>query len=317
MIRNRTLEVSAAEDGMRVDRFVLLHAASSRRGLVGDAITRGTILRNNASVLKGSRLKAGDTVEIVVLYEQNDVVTTPNVAIALSVLHKDDQVIVVDKPPAMPVHPLKPWETDTLANGLVARFPEMAAVGGDPLFPAFVHRLDNDTSGVLVAARNDEAYKALRATIRERRFVKHYTALVRGTLHDHHTLTDTLMHDPDNDARMIIARGKGTVGRGRRMDAITHCTARKCAGKFTLLDIQIETGVMHQIRCQLAARGHPVAGDRIYGSSSARRAAGPGRHFLHASSVAFPHPATGDRVHVESPLPADLRTFLTSLGFSV
>lgn len=316
MIRNRALQVTPAEDGMRIDRFVLLHATGSSRGLVGDAIARGAVLRNNANVLKGSRLKVGDTVTILALYERIDVAAAPNAAVVLHILHKDDQVMVVDKPPAMPVHPLKPWETDTLVNGLVARFPEMAAVGGDPLFPAFVHRLDNDTSGVLVAARDDDTYTALRTTIRERRFVKYYMALVRGTLHDPGVLTDTLMHDPNDDTRMIVTRGKGSEGRGRRMEAITHYAPRESLGEFTLLDVRIETGVTHQIRCQLAAAGHPIVGDRIYGGNRARRAAGPGRHFLHASSVAFPHPATANRIHVVSPLPEDLHAFLTAQGFS-
>ena len=216
-------------------------------------------------------------------------------AMDLPVLYRDDHLLVVDKPAGLLVHPVPGYSGPTLVHGLLHE------IGGEGLRPGIVHRLDRDTSGLLVVARDDRTLARLQSLLRRRRIHRSYSALVRG--------------------RPASRRGtiEAPIGRDRRdptrisldsdvaKPAVTHFTiAELCEGR-TLLDVELETGRTHQIRVHLAAIGCPVVGDRVYGHGPEL---GLERQFLHAARLRFPHPWTGEEIDVASPLPPDLAAAL-------
>ncbi len=209
----------------------------------------------------------------------------------------------------MPSHPLKPGEKGTAANALVGRFPELAAVGPSKREGGLVHRLDSDTSGLLLAARTDAAHAMLRAQFTARTVEKGYLALVAGELHAGGEIALPLLHDPRDARRMKAASDPAYAEEHGARAAVTTFTPRERRGGFTLLDVQIATGVMHQIRAHLAFIEHPLAGDELYGGPSLP---GLSRHFLHAARLGFAHP-DGSRARYDSPLPPELESVLNAL----
>jgi 23S rRNA pseudouridine1911/1915/1917 synthase len=209
----------------------------------------------------------------------------------------------------MPSHPLKPGETGTAANALVGRFPELAGVGPAPREGGLVHRLDTDTSGLLLAARTDAAHATLRAQFAARTVEKGYLALVKGELHAGGEIDVPLAHDAADGRKVRAASDPEWAEAHAARPAVTRFTPVERRGGFTLVEVEIATGVLHQIRAHLAFIGHPVAGDALYGGPELP---GLSRHFLHASRLAFAHP-DGARPRFDSPLPKDLASALESL----
>jgi 23S rRNA pseudouridine1911/1915/1917 synthase len=216
--------------------------------------------------------------------------------VRLRIAYEDEHLLVVDKPAGVVVHPAPGHAAGTLVHGLVAR----GVAGGHPERPGIVHRLDRDTSGLMVVARSAEAHRRLQGLMRRRAVERTYIALVRGRPRSWRgrieapigrDRSDPLRHSLDTD---------------RPRDAITHFEVERLLDDHALLRVRLETGRTHQIRVHLAAIGLPVVGDRVYGVPE------PGlpRQFLHAARLAFPHPATGERLEVESPLPRELQAFL-------
>ena len=221
-------------------------------------------------------------------------------------VHADADVIVVDKPAGLVVHPGAGNEGGTLVNGLLHAFPELAAVG-DPARPGIVHRLDRGTSGLLVVARTPAAYDALVGQLSRREVERRYAALVWGVPESGAGLVDAPVgRSPRDPTRMAVVAG------GR--DARTRYEVRTAFERpaSALLTCRLETGRTHQIRVHLAAIGHPVVGDATYGG--ARAALALDRPFLHAEQLAFDHPTTGARLSFASALPADLEAVLATLG---
>lgn len=218
----------------------------------------------------------------------------------VEILYEDAAVIAVNKPAGLTVHAGAGQHAGTLVNRLVHRFQSLSGVGGD-LRPGIVHRLDKDTSGVLLVARNDAAHRNLAAQFAARTVEKTYLALVHGNVAaDSGRITKPITRDPVRRTRMTAK-----LDRGR--PALTDYRVRQRFGKYTYLEVRIGTGRTHQIRVHLASLNHPVAGDRLYGAPPARRL------FLHAWRIGFTSPASGERVAVEAPLPADLQQWLTEL----
>jgi 23S rRNA pseudouridine1911/1915/1917 synthase len=215
--------------------------------------------------------------------------------VEFGVAYEDDDLIVVDKPAGLVVHPAPSHPTGTLAQALAGR-----AAGGEAFRPGIVHRLDRDTSGLLVVAKNEETHRALQDQIRRREVRREYLALVEGR--------------PDArrgtiDAPIGRDRGQRTVvstRTDRPRDARTHFEFEQELPRTTLLRVSLETGRTHQIRAHLAAIGHPVAGDPTYGGGSSGRRLGLTRQFLHSANLVFSHPRTGEMIRCESKLPADL-----------
>jgi 23S rRNA pseudouridine1911/1915/1917 synthase len=234
-------------------------------------------------------------------------------SVAFEVVFADDDVVVVDKPPGLVVHPGAGHPTSTLVHGLVARFPDLAAPVGrpwpDPARPGIVHRLDRGTSGLLVVARTPVAYDNLVAQLAGRGVTRVYRALVTGEVETARGVVDAPVgRSQRTPTRMAVSR------RGR--PARTHYeVARRFAGPppATLLDLSLETGRTHQIRVHLAAIGHPVVGDDVYGRGRPGPLPTLGRPFLHAAALGFDHPTTGAHLTFTSALPPDLEGALAGL----
>jgi 23S rRNA pseudouridine1911/1915/1917 synthase len=224
----------------------------------------------------------------------------------IPVLYEDGDLIAVDKPAGMPSHALRADETDTVANFLLARFPEVAGIGTHTLEAGLVHRLDTETSGVLLAARNAAAHRALRRQFRDRRVEKEYLAVVEGDVAHAGQIRTPIAHAAHNRRKMRIATAHTPGAR----PAETSYRPLEGFGDTTVLAVEIRSGVMHQIRVHLASVGHPVVGDPLYGHAGGRAAP---RHLLHASRLLVQHPVSGRGVEIRSPLPADFVGYLEGL----
>lgn len=294
------LTVGPDADGERVDLFVGRMAGLSRAKLKA-LFEDGGVRVDGRVAKKGLSLKAGQTVKFVVP-EAPSVVVPPQPELPLVVLHEDAQLLALDKPAGLPCHPIAAGETGTLANALLARFPECAEAGADPREAGFCHRLDTETSGVLLAARDRTTWTAVREAFGAHQVLKHYLALVTGPIDDAGELDLPLAHrgdhvvpaPTDDDARPALSR--------------FEVLRRK--GEWSLVRVEIVTGVLHQVRAHLAAVGAPIAGDTRYGG---RAVPGLPRFFLHASTLSLPHPTTGARLALESPLPPELLAFETQV----
>ena len=235
---------------------------------------------------KGAKLRPGATLEARDIPEPSDLRLVPNPDLPLHVLWEDETLLALDKPAGQPTHPLTPTETDTLANALIARYPDLANIGTSPLFPAMLHRLDTATSGLVLAAKTPETYRALRASFARLEIEKHYLAWVHGSVTSPGHSTAPLTHQTRTPCRMRPLLPNETLPPRETFPATTHWTPIRHQGPYTLLDVTIRTGVTHQIRCHLASAGHPILGDRTYGPHTTLP-----RHLLHAHTLRLPHPS--------------------------
>jgi 23S rRNA pseudouridine1911/1915/1917 synthase len=303
-IEERVVPEGAQQD--RLDRAVAKLFGVSR-GRAMDWIADDRVRVNGRRAPKGAQVAAG--ARISVRLPPPDA-PAPQPDLPIRIVHADRHLVVADKPAGMPSHPLKPGETGTAANALVGRFPELARVGPSAREGGLVHRLDTDTSGLLLAARTDAAYAALRAQFAARSVEKGYLALVAGELHAGGEVDVPLAHDPGDARRVRPASDPEWAAAHGARAASTRFMPVERRGGFTLVEVEIPTGVLHQIRAHLAFIGHPLAGDALYGGPAL-----PGlwRHFLHASRLGFAHP-DGSRARFDSELPPDLAAVLAGLG---
>jgi len=244
----------------------------------------------------------------------------PDLAAALAILYVDDALVFVDKPAGIPSHPLQPGETGTVANALLARYPECRSASEDPREGGLCHRLDIDTSGVLVAARTREAWLRVRAEFGGGEVDKRYWALVTGPIADQGEIDVPLRHHRRRKDRVEPAM-EGTSG-ARPARSLFRILAR--AGEYSLVEVRIITGVLHQVRAHLAAVGAPVVGDSLYGGRPDDVRGEPveprtshRRFFLHARSLELTHPVTSGRLRVESSLPSELASMLVERGLQM
>jgi 23S rRNA pseudouridine1911/1915/1917 synthase len=331
----RTIEATAEAKGHRLDQFLVAQLEDVSRSRVQLLIDQGDVLVNGIVEKASLKLRGGERIDIT-----GEPHPAPLKAMAeeipLDVIYEDADLAVINKPAGMMVHAGSGQNDDersrgTLVNALLFRFKKLSATGGD-LRPGIVHRLDKDTSGLIVVAKNDRTHAALAEMFSSRQIKKTYIALVQGSLErPKGTINASVGRDPLRRTRMTAK----PLGDART--AVTHYEMiRRLAnrfGKFTLIKVRIETGRTHQIRVHMASIGHPVVGDTLYGgagqltdqvvsqaatSKAARRKAEPeklklGRNFLHAAQLEFPHPKTGKLLQLEAPLPVELETFLARL----
>ena len=292
-----TLRFSVAETdaGSRLDRALAARAEIGTRSLAERLLVEGAVTVDGAARVKSHRLDAGAVVEVE-LPGPDGGLEPESVTVTLA--YEDDHLVVVDKPAGITVHPGAGASTGTLAAQLLT----LGAVGGDdPDRPGIVHRLDRDTSGLLVVARTEDAYAALNAALRQREIERRYLVLVQGT------------------PRSRTGRIDAPIGRDRRdptrrsldtdepRDAVTWFEIVEVMPDHALVDVRLETGRTHQIRVHLAAIDLPVSGDPVYG---VKGDLGLARQFLHAHRLRFTHPATGAEIDLKSSLPADLAAAL-------
>jgi 23S rRNA pseudouridine1911/1915/1917 synthase len=294
--------VLAASDaaGQRLDLFLQQQLPQYSRSRLQQWIKSGRVLVDGAAQKPSMVLRGCE--DITVQPAEPPPLHAFAEKIPLDVLYEDAAVIAVNKPAGMVVHLGAGNRAGTLVNALLHRFGELSKSGGDDR-PGIVHRIDKDTSGVILVARNDEAHRKLAAQFAARKVDKTYLALVQGRVERESGRIDKpIARDPRHRTRMTAR-----LGAGRR--AISDYRVSRRFERHTLLEVDILTGRTHQIRAHLASIGHPVAGDRLYGA-----APGPiPRFFLHAGKIRFESPATGQPVTVEAPLPAELSEWLESL----
>jgi 23S rRNA pseudouridine1911/1915/1917 synthase len=290
------VRVPDSASGLRLDRFLAGLPEIASRAAAERILAAGDVFVDGAQAAKSTRLGGGEEIEL-----QPPEAPAPLEAeeVGLEIRYEDEDLFVVDKPAGVVVHPSAGYATGTLVHGVLAH----GAAGGEEERPGIVHRLDRDTSGLLVVARSEDAHRRLKNMVRRHELERTYLVLVRGR------------------PRSRAGRIEAPIGRDRRdptrhsldtdtpRDAVTHFELVEQLGEYALLRVRLETGRTHQIRVHLAAIGLPVVGDATYGAPDPVL----GRQFLHATRLAFTHPFTGDRVDVESPLPAELAGHLEGL----
>lgn len=301
MAEQIALEVPPALDGARVDKAIaeLLGLSRARASLV---VASGVRL-DDIEAKPSDRVRGGQTIVCEIPERAAGLVPEE---MELDILFEDDEIVVVDKRPGVVVHPGGGGAGGTLAAGLLHRYPDLAGVGAVDRW-GLVHRLDKDTSGVILVARTPRAFADLTGQLRRREVTRKYTALVEGSMEaPTGTIEAPIGPDPAQPSRRAVRHG----GKPAR----THYELVRYfeASDASLLVVKLETGRTHQIRVHLSAIEHPVAGDRAYGAT--RKDLGSPRTFLHASRLEFTHPATGDRLEVEAPLPNDLSAVLEALS---
>lgn len=322
------IQISVATDdaGKRLDQFLATRLESVSRARVQELIAGGKVLVNDAAAKASLKLRGGEQITVLGSAER-----PPLRAIAenipLDIAFEDDYLAVINKPAGMMVHAGAGATEDarnrgTLVNALLHHFAKLSAVGGETR-PGIVHRLDKETSGLIVVAKNDDAHRKLAAQFARREVKKTYVALVHGWIKkDSGTISASISRDRVRRIRMTTRQAGGR-------EAVSHYSIVRRIdspfGKLTLVEVKIDTGRTHQIRVHMASLGHPVVGDRLYGAPAELKA-GPGRgksagtepialprNFLHSAELALAHPRTGGRLAFETPLPTELQAFLAAV----
>lgn len=303
---------AGSEDiGVRLDAFLASQIEGWSRARLHRLIENEDVLVNGKVAKPSYKLREADEVEVELVAPPTDLFTPEN--IPLDIVYEDDTLVVVNKPSGLVVHPAAGTPSGTLANALAYHFQKLPGVN---IRPGIVHRLDRDTSGLLVVAKTETALENLSDQFRDRTVYKSYVALVHGrVLSNTGKIDQPLARDRSNRTRMAVVRG------GR--NALTLYRVRQAFDRFTLLDVELKTGRTHQIRVHLAWLKHPVVGDETYGGGRDNTIKDPrlrarirslGRHFLHAEKLGFKHPKTGEFVKFESSLPSELEDLLTQIN---
>lgn len=297
---DKTYSFVVDKAGTRLDRFVGENCAELSRTHAQKLIADGYITVNSHIARASLKLNIGDRVEIIIPPTPPSSLLPE--AIPLNILYEDDDLLVVDKPAGLTVHPAPGHLAHTLVNAILSHFPHLADIS-DSLRPGIVHRLDRDTSGVMLVAKNKVAQDNLIDQFKTRVIVKAYLALVKGRLTPERGIIEAPVgRNPRNRKRMAVVSG------GR--EARTGYQVVKYVGNYSLLEVILETGRTHQIRVHLAAIGYPVVGDAVYGVKSPHLS----RQFLHACRLGFKLPSTGEHVEFKSELPKDLEQALKDIG---
>jgi 23S rRNA pseudouridine1911/1915/1917 synthase len=331
----RTIAVSPEAAGQRLDHYLATQLEGVSRSRVQLLLDQGDVLVDGVRVKPALKLRGGE--QIVVTGEPRPAPLKATAEdIPLNVIFEDAHLAVVNKPAGMMVHAGSGQNEDarsggTLVNALLYRFQALSSTGGQ-LRPGLVHRLDKNTSGLIVVAKNDAAHAALAELFSSRQMSKTYIALVHGSVERQKgTINTAISRDPLRRTRMTARPNENARSAVSHYEVIRRLNTR--FGKFTLLRVRIETGRTHQIRVHMASIGHPVVGDTLYGASSqltdlvasqaaqskaARRKNAPeklrlDRNFLHSANLEFTHPKTGKLLQLEAPLPDELNAFLVLL----
>ena len=296
---SRTLGFNAESGGERLDRFLASHCPELSRSRVQRLIAEGHVTVDGLQARSSARLRAGQRVSITVADPAP--VAMAAQPMPLDIAYEDQELLVIDKPAGLTVHPAPGHRDHTLANAVLAHLPGLEEVGG-PLRAGIVHRLDKDTSGLLVVAKSEEAHAHLAKQFQERRVTKLYLALAHGGVSPPEAIIEApIGRDRRDRKRMaVLSTGREATTRYR--------VVRQYQG-YSLLEVRPTTGRTHQVRVHLASVGHPLAGDSTYG----KRHPLLDRHFLHANLLGFRHPSTEEYVELKSELPPDLGEFLATL----
>lgn len=304
------------EHSGRIDKFLISQPElqNHSRAYLQRLIKNGCILVNNKTVKPSYKLKLSDVISGQI--ETPSIISLkPNFDIKLNILYEDNNIIVIDKPAGLtvhPSHPLKPDQQNTLANALLAYLPEIKNVGENILRPGIIHRLDKDTSGLMIVAKNNQAFHFLKKQFQERRIIKNYIALISGCpKQDHGIIEAPIARSPKNPIKQKIS-----FERNARKAVTEYKVIKKINAKYCLIEASPKTGRTHQIRVHFAYLGHPIAGDTKYGGPKIPNL---NRQFLHAAYLKFQLPSdsksepNGKDLEIKSELPSELRNILQTL----
>ena len=307
----RTFRIDSHEAGLRLDGYLASQIEGWSRARLQRLIESEDVLVNGKPAKPSYKLREHDELEVELIAPALTSFTPE--PIPIEIVYEDETLVVVNKPAGLVVHPAAGIHSGTLANALAYHFQQLP--NASSVRPGIVHRLDRDTSGLLVVAKTEAALENLSDQFRARTVYKSYAALVHGRVNsDSGKIEQPLARDPSNRTRMAVVRG------GR--SALTLYRVNRRFNRFTLLDVELKTGRTHQIRVHLAWLKHPVVGDETYGGGRDNTIQDPklksqiralNRHFLHAERLAFEHPASGERVLFHSPLPPELSNLLTEI----
>lgn len=300
----KTLKVEVEHVGMRLDHLLqTVIFESMSRSYVQRLIKEGLCLVNQTKVKNGYAVKLNDLIEI----EEEEPKTLPLEAIdlKLDIIYEDDDIIVINKPQGLVVHPASTYHEPTLVHGLLHQVDELSSINGK-VRPGIVHRIDKDTSGLLVVAKNDFSHQFLSSELQEHHIQRHYIALVYGDFKEEEgTIDAPIARHPKNRLKMaVVATGK---------KAKTHFKVLERFGSYTLVHCQLETGRTHQIRVHMAFIHHPVVGDPIYGPKDIM---GDKGQFLHAETLILTHPTKKEQMRFSADLPQNFKDFLQELRHS-
>lgn len=295
-----TADAEAAKE--RIDKFVKAQTGEQfSRSQIQLWIEQGNIVVNGNQVKTNHKIAAGDVISLSVP-EAEPVEIVPE-DIPLDIYYEDSDVIVVNKERGMVVHPAPGHASGTLVNALMYHCKDLSGINGE-LRPGIVHRIDKDTSGLIMAAKNDKAHASLAAQLKEHSVTRKYFAIVHGNVsHDQGTIDAPIGRDPQ-DRKMY------TVIERNSKHAVTHFQVAERFGDYTLLELKLETGRTHQIRVHMKFIGHPLVGDPMYGRSKGIKMSGQA---LHAAVLGFVHPSSGEYLEFNAPLPADMEDVLQAL----
>jgi 23S rRNA pseudouridine1911/1915/1917 synthase len=307
----QTIDVASEGAGSRLDRYLAMVLPAISRSHIQRLIKEGVVRVDGHSAKANLTLKAGQTIAVDILEPVTPAVAAE--ALPLPILYQDQDVLVIDKPAGMVVHPGAGHASGTLVNALLHHVDDLSGIGGEKR-PGIVHRLDRGTSGLMIVAKNDAAHEELSRQFRDREVEKEYIVLVWGVVQAGRRIDEPIGRDPVNRLKMV-ARAR------RSREAVTRILKTESFGRgvLTLARVAIHTGRTHQIRVHLSAIGHPVVGDALYGGvrrhlpGDLRAVAKLDRPFLHATRLVFAHPADARRMEFESPIPDDLERVVDQL----
>jgi 23S rRNA pseudouridine1911/1915/1917 synthase len=308
-----SIRVTTKDQGRRIDQFLSQADLNLSRSQVKHLIEQNHILLNQRAAKPGARLKSGDIISGIVPAPQ-PLSLIPE-SVSLNVLYEDASIIVIDKPSGMVVHPAPGNPAGTLVNALLYHCKDLSGING-ALRPGIVHRLDKETSGAMVVAKDDEAYHQLIKQFKNRSVEKVYLAIAYGTIKQNEGLIDApIGRHPDQRKKMSIRTTRGRV-------ALTQWKVLERFNSFTFLEIYPKTGRTHQIRVHLSAMGHPLLGDPLYGRKTTVQDSKlrecikrMNRQALHAHQLEFNHPQTGERIRFVAPIPQDMKETLEYLRY--
>ena len=300
-----SFQVGPEQEGSRVDVLAVSCAEGVSRTSVRDAIKAGALtVDGKVCTSPGRKAKAGEVISLVIAPKEDETLPQPE-DIPLHIVFEDDDLIVIDKPRGMVVHPGAGNTSGTLVNAMLAHVGEGIRGLGDPDRPGIVHRIDKDTSGLLVSAKSLKAFEGLKEQFSRHSIKREYFAIVHHNIKEEEGTVDVpIGRDPENGSRRAVN------GRDAK-NAVTHYRVIERLGDYCLISAALETGRTHQIRVHMSYIGHPVAGDPLYGPRKDRL--GAGGQILHAGVLGFIHPVTGEEMYFESPLPEYFQRILTRL----
>lgn len=318
------LEIIVDEDtrNQRLDQFLAGRFSEVSRAYLQKQIERKKILVNASPTRKGAILKRGDKIQILELLNVRERKIQGNIELVIPTLYEDDDICIINKPPGIPTHPVHFEELQTVANWWVGRYPEVlldALNDGDPLRPGIVHRLDTDTSGLMIVARSQNMLLALQSQFRSRTVFKQYEALVWGCPPASGKIEFAIAHDPRSRRRMMVVKHRNDVERYKAKASLSLYERKKFYDNFQIshISVQTKTGRMHQVRVHMEGIGHPLVGDDVYKPkkipAEILAKVRPNRQMLHAAQLGFLHPRTEKRMEFSSEPPRDFLDVMTSL----